>query len=888
MPDTRLSDYLQFWGKAEPKGTAVLWHPAALHMCDVAAVAEVMSDIYLPTKMFSPDLKSVVVFLAAMHDIGKLSRSFQAVEPKHWPAILGAFVAPPRDDHHTRLGYRLIWRDRRVNPVLFGPGGVFEHWPRTASIPLIDAAIGHHGAPVDNRGDLSAPSKAVVCDTCVAAIRAFITHLTEILRPARLVKPPTGAEAKIMSWHVAGLITLADWIGSSREWFPYQAPDAMPLSEYWLLARQRARVAVQKAGIIPAKAAPRTSITGLFPKISDPTAVQRWADTVELPSGPFIAFIEDMTGSGKSEAGVTLAHRMMAASRAQGIYFALPTMATANAMYQRFGEGGAYRRLFAEGADPSLVLTHGKRDQHEGFRASILRTDSDTADREGRRDRASAPEWVADSKRTAFFADVGVGSIDQALMAALPTQFAPMRMLGLSRRILTVDEAHAYDSFTGTELDALLQFQASLGGSTIVLSATLPLHIRQRLADAFRKGLSLPSAPLSKAGYPLTTLVSAERAVEEAPNRTPRELDAMQARSVTVERVVGRAHAFREITEAANRGAAVAWVRNTVDDAVEAAELLRQAGYDPILFHSRFTVGDRQEIEERVLATFGPDGRGRAGQIVVATQVIEQSLDIDFDLIVSDLAPIDALIQRAGRLWRHRRDGRPVDRARFLVLSPDPMDNPPEDWIASFLPGTAGVYRDPAVLWRSARCLLNGGDLNTPEGVRCLVAEVYAEDALVPDAMKLSSEEARSEADGDSNAASYISLDPTLGYRMGDGHWVSDEVISTRMIRRPQAPIRIAWIDDRGALRPWNDSPRGPRMSWALSEVTVPADRIRDLVSEPEDAVADARKRMAKFDRAIPIVALRGNTATLRRIGRKSVQFFYHKTKMGLRLRVID
>lgn len=883
--------YAAFWGKARPANhTSPPVHPAVFHMLDVAAVAEVLSDICLPADKFDEACKRLVVFMAAIHDLGKISRTFQAVAPDHWPKVLGPLVEPPPDDHHSTLGYRIAL-DRRVAAVLRGKGGVFERWSPISVMAVLRATMGHHGTPPEDRGQPQPLARTTFCAACADAARGMLAEFDRLLQPARLSAPPAGAEAAVWSWHVAGIVSLADWIGSSQEWFPYTAPEQVDgVDGYLELARSRAAEAVRKAGVVPALSASRTTITGLFPQITDPTAVQRWADAVDLPDGPFLAFIEDMTGNGKSEAAVTLAHRVIAAGRAQGAYFALPTMATANAMYERFSKGGSYRRLFADTADPSLVLTHGKRDLHDGFRASILRTDSDTRDLEARRSRAGIPEWIADDKRTAFFADIGVGSIDQALMAALPTRHAPMRQLGLSRRVLIVDEAHAYDSFMRTELDALLRFQAALGGSAIVLSATLPVSVRQRLADAFRAGLSLPAVPLSQTGYPLTTMVARAGVAEQAHARTAREVANTSARSVVTERVVGREHALREIVAAASAGGAVAWVRNTVDDACDAVDLLRQRGFEPILLHSRFTAGDRRAIEDRVLATFGRTGTGRAGQIIVGTQVIEQSLDIDFDLIVSDLAPVDALIQRAGRLWRHRRGGRPVARARFLLLCPDPVDDPPADWVSSLLPGTAGVYRDPAVLWRSARCLLAGGGMDTPEEVRRLVAEVYSPDAPVPDAMRDLVDKARNKDQQGENAAAYISLDPKAGYKLGMGQWVDDTVITTRLISQPQATIRLVRLDGRGAIVPWNAGPGGVRHAWALSEVSLSAKHISGLIPNPRfaGALAEAQERLARYERAIPIIVLESgrslHEATLNRDGGRSpITFTYDAQTQGLR-----
>jgi hypothetical protein len=250
----------------------------------------------------------------------------------------------------------------------------------------------------------------------------------------------------------------------------------------------------------------------LFPEIEAPRPLQRCAETSVLPEGAALFVIEDVTGAGKTEAALVLAHRLVVAGRGQGLYFALPTMATANAMYDRLGE--AYGRLFAADARPSLVLAHGRRALNPRFADRILEpvadasesTDEDAANQPAGAQRAA---WIADDRRKAFLAQVGVGTLDQALLAVLPTRHAMLRLLGLTQRVLVVDEAHAYDAYMGEELKRLLQFHAALGGSAIVLSATLTARHRADLAASFSTGLQLTAdkrdAPTA---YPLATAVS--------------------------------------------------------------------------------------------------------------------------------------------------------------------------------------------------------------------------------------------------------------------------------------------------------------------------------------------------------------------------------------------
>ncbi len=283
---------------------------------------------------------------------------------------------------------------------------------------------------------------------------------------------------------------------------------------------------------------------------------------------------------------------------------------------------------------------------------------------------AHCAAWLAADGRRALLAQVGVGTLDQALLAALPVRHAPLRLQGLSCKVLIVDEAHAFDPYMRRELVALLRFHAALGGSVVLLSATLPLAVRQGLVDAFRDGLEAAPQTLARRNTrsrrsPRLTVSRRHPATWIAARACPpRGSDAAGGH-----RRRAGAHRCCRIG-----GAAVAWVRNTVDDAIAAADALRVRGVDPLLlFHARFAMADRLEIEAEVLRRFGRKSAGEARRcVLVATQVVEQSLDIDFDLLCTDLAPADLLIQRAGRLWRHKRDAhaRAVPGPELLVVSP--------------------------------------------------------------------------------------------------------------------------------------------------------------------------------------------------------------------------
>lgn len=775
-------------------------HPAVYHMLDVAAVAERLIAPFA----FAPALSQAFALLVALHDLGKISDSFRAM-------IGGAAAQGPR---HWELTEVLLHRnDDRLAARLGGD-------PDTRS-QLYAAVAGHHGRPPDLAiGALPKPrgirdyARALRhVGSAEGPAAEVVDALCELWPEASLDGVDLAAALRI-SWWLPGLCTAADWIGSNTRWFDAQRPGP-ELAAYLAAAREIAAVAVAESGL----GGSSVRAGALFDFALRP--MQAASATLPLGDGPMLAVIEDETGAGKTEAALILAHRMAAAGKGRGLYFALPTMATADAMFRR--SSGIVGRMFAA---PSLTLAHGRAGLSADFRDLV-------GGGSPGEDEPSCTDWFAESRRRALLADVGVGTIDQALMSVLPVRHQALRHFGLSSKILIVDEVHEMgEAYIAKELERLLEMHRAAGGSAILLTATLPRALRTKLLATYGGTNDSPAYPaLTVAGG----AVVGEFAVDPRPVKGP----------VRVERLESFDAAIGQLIDGAGRGAACVWVRNSVDEAIAAWEALCAKGIAARLLHARFALCDRKRIEADVLGRVGKTGKGRAGFVLVGTQVLESSLDYDFDVMISDLAPIAALIQRAGRLWRHMEErpaaSRPVPAPLLQVLSPDPDEIADDRWLRGTLGRGAWVY-DLADVWRTARVLFAQGRIDAPHGLRALIEAVHGEEAeAVPEALARAEIEALGKAAAARTQAVQNLVDLSRGYRDGGG--ASPDTSYPTRLGGPSRLLALARVTADG-LVPWanGDGAEGtvlqPAEAWSLSEVSVRAARVDRLPLPDQSAPA--------------------------------------------------
>ncbi|HIF9354087.1 TPA: CRISPR-associated helicase Cas3' [Photobacterium damselae] len=844
--------YFDYWGKTD-KSDPSHYHLLPYHSLDVAAVGQqlLLVDAILMCELSEllgideKQFSNLVVFFIALHDLGKFTSAFQALSPNNTE-----FSAKQYDvsiAKHDRLGayfWDQIYDD--VITLLATDCDEDEDDILDNLNILMNVVLGHHGAPIK----MTKPRelKSFTESRNIDDVRNYVHVLYDLLQPC-LPKLIDTKRLEQASWHLAGITVLADWLGSNTDYFPYNKTK-MPLSDYWQQAQQQASNALIKTGFsLRAKPSEFISIQHHFG--FEPTPLQQWAQTVPLSDSPQLFVLEDVTGSGKTEAALALTHRLMAQGVADGFYFGLPTMATSNAMFNRVTDH--YSNMFENDHDrimPSIVLAQSSSALNDRFQTVKLASGKldDDYYQQDQTATALCNAWLADSRKKALLATVGVGTIDQALLAVLPRKHQSLRLLGLHRKVLIFDEVHAADEYMFTLLESLLEQHLRHGGSAILLTATLSTEQRQKLANIWLKAGQLPLKSLTYTradDFPLVTQVCLDPL--NSLIETPLKSRADVCREVTVTQLHTETACIEKIVQAVLAGQCVAWIRNSVDDARTAYDLVTQvlaaaecdlSPQKVMLFHSRFTLVDRKRIEQQVLNCLSKKtadgelitGEQRQGTVLIATQVFQESLDADVDVMISDICPIDDLIQRAGRLHRHTRDINGqyysgVDQRSAPVLylhAPKWEEQPNIDWLSRDFRNTEYVYRSPGRLWLAQRKLIELGTIRMPSEARVLIEAVYSEEsqAQIPAALITKEDELIAEQSLKTASAKSQLIDFKHGYcDNSQKHWSEDQYdISTRFCDRETVQILVLKCNEVGELVPWQE---GSCHAIALSTLSV-------------------------------------------------------------------
>ena len=789
------------WAKSGYDPESRRWLPLWLHLLDSAALAGHLAEHWLaPTvqdlieREFADSASGLAPvdefcllasWTAGVHDVGKCTPAFSC-------------QVTSLDDRMAEVGLRhehVDTNERRKLPHALAGHLVLrswltgEHgWVPGAAQALASVVGAHHGIP---------PTRAALTTDLsghehLLGDEAWATTQRELLE---LVTARTGAGPLLPGWgrhrwsqpflvELSGLVIVADWLASTESYFPHLHLDDDGL-DHLAPDAHADRVATGRSRLeIPAPWHPRDEgadpdvlLTQRFdlPEGARATDVQartlEAARTMELPG---MLIVEESTGGGKTEAALMAAEVLAARTGRAGVLFALPTQATTDAMFSR--ELSWLERIeeaYAAGGAPSdfaVQLVHGRARLNEearvlrrrgyeirdrllgalggqadsvprpagiGWDEEEARTSQTASTKRRRRADLAILAWFNGRKKT-MLADFVVTTVDHLLFEAMRAPHLAMRHLGLSRKVVVVDEVHSYSTYMNVYLERALTWLASYGVPVVLLSATLSEARCTALVNAYRRGLRLaageqvprrPAPETVRTPFPCLVTAGRERTEVTATSASGRR-STVHLRRLTKNALVPL------LTEALADGGCALVVRNTVRRAQETYELLRETfGEDVGLNHARFTIGDRLAKDADLLRRFGPP-RSRPDRphraVVVATQVVEQSLDVDFDLLVSDLAPIDLVLQRMGRLHRHNRPRPPrlATPTCYIDYLPSTTSDDP-----AVEPGAKAIYGEQDMLMSAAaldRVLDGPGVVTVPDDVHDLIEAVYGADAPVP------------------------------------------------------------------------------------------------------------------------------------------------------------
>ena len=736
-------ELLLLWGKtcrdADDPEAALKYHPLLFHLFDVAHSMLALWDAWVSerwkervAKAFGcdePTARALLAVLAGAHDLGKATPPFQYQNtPLDWlrdrlhALGLNSPVRPNNQPHNfvSTKELRHFWREKS--------------WQWTANQKYVASVLSHltgaHHGTFPNADDYNGWGENEIGDENWRAVRLqLLNALTREFWGDDLEIPP------MLDWEdlgavpfLAGLISVADWIGSSQHFELAGHRDATPtLEQYLPLSRQRAHKALDDFGFAspPDFPLPRPDFARFWGFAPNPLQDAIIAQTRDV-GAPFLLICEAPMGSGKTEGALWAADAAFGAGLNRGLYVALPTQATSNAMHERV------RKFLKErlpGAFVNLQLVHGNAGLSDNEIAwKPLSTIYAEMEADPAAARVTALSWFTGAKRP-LLAPFGVGTIDQSLLAALQTRHYFVRLFGLAGKVVVFDEVHAYDTYMGALIVTTIQWLQELGCSVILLSATLPSGKRRELVEAW--GAALPA---EEAIYPRLTWC------DRSPHAQSIAIEGAELapKSVKVSHLALESIA-QTLREKLRAGGCAAIICNTVAQAQTLFETLRaefEGWIEPehlLLFHARMPFGWRKEREDRILQLFGKDKSARPQRtLVISTQVLEQSLDLDFDWMASQMAPTDLLLQRVGRLHRHMaKAGEPplkrydLQTPELAILSDAQGDAPPNSGASEWV-YEREILLKSWLLWRDKTAL------ELPTEIEPLIEATYAQQAVAP------------------------------------------------------------------------------------------------------------------------------------------------------------
>lgn len=692
-----------FWAKTTPDDKPSI--SVFEHMVNAGCVARCLVE-GTPELLSRFQLESATIgTLAALHDLGKISPGFQRkceawleVNSLSRIARNGVWDTAMESDH-GKITHAAVQKYLNDNGVDFTSG------------KYLSAVLGGHHGRLSPPNDRGFKPRGQITEN-----GSGIDWEKERNSAAEAVRSVFGSELSGFAiddmspalWWLAGLTSVADWISSDERYFSVEGGMKVPQ------VIEVANKCLVDIGCVRPQIIPGLSFHDLFCDAQKPDVQfkpnQMQSAALSTITGPGVYIIEAPMGMGKTEAALGAAYQLLVSGKASGIYFALPTQATSNRMHLRMAE--FVNRIAPEAVGSRII--HGSSwlmEQTPTLFPAVTATNSFEDARTGR-------DWFSSAKR-ALLAPFGVGTVDQALLGVVAAKHFFVRHFALAGKVVILDEVHSYDLYTGTLIDQLIKTLEGLGCTVIVLSATLSGKRRSQI-------VSIPDDSYSTESYPLIT-GRREGDVFEPVAATPPE-----SRDIEVTFNAGK-DIILDAIKTAQKGGCVLWICNTVDSAQRQYQnfLNRVEGRFPVgLLHSRFPFWRREELEDEWMTRLGKDSTTRCGSILVSTQIVEQSVDLDADLLITELAPTDMLLQRMGRLWRHERENRPVPKPRMCIIeeekSIEELRLMEPKGIIEALGAKAYVY-NPYVLLRSLIVWqgLERATVSIPRQIRRLIEATY-------------------------------------------------------------------------------------------------------------------------------------------------------------------
>ena len=753
-----------FWAKTNREKIKDLpedWtHPLWAHLLDVASAAQVLWDSFLPEVLKAQLAAGIGLpadeagrFLSlwiGLHDLGKAIPTFQEM---HGPSkeklqTAGLQMLPDaRRLHHGHASIAIVhnWLLARGH-VKNEPG----NYQQTLLMPLFAMVGIHHGKLCNLRllrkeiSQLKRPTgylgdeawqqqQAALLEAVMAAWGSGLPAFT----PQSNLPWPDWLMA------FAGWATLSDWLGSMQTCYENVAADA-DLKAYLPKSLKGAQKAFRQAELHHKGQLKARAFEEHFG--FEPRPLQQLATRLPIAAdAPMLVIGEASTGEGKSEFSFYLSARF-----GRGVYVAMPSQATSNGIHPRVRDfiGGAGGRPPAHvGTEAALRLVHGNDILQEEARLLLALDTSITAtyaeagqgNREQQKrdmalEKAAVLNWFTPKKRS-LLVPYGIGTVDQLFLGVMHSKHFFLRLFSLTGKTVVFDEVHAYDAYMNTLFMHLLGWLRALHVNVIILSATLPAKTRQAMLTAWGAAGSPALDATQPVPYPMVWTAQAGQAAAYACPPAPGRTQRVKLRwcESSVAAIVAKARFYLK------KKAVVLVICNTVRRAQAVYQQLTADALvgeeDQLLLHARMPQRLRNERERQALARFGK-GRKSGKALLVGTQIIEQSLDLDADVMISDLAPIDLLLQRAGRLHRHRREDRPngAKRPVFIVACDTAA---PGQWPnVSKLSGGGRIY-DIAILWKTWQLLRQTGGWLLPNGkgrlpgYRSLVEAVYGDPEMI-------------------------------------------------------------------------------------------------------------------------------------------------------------